>query len=141
MSHIRTSFRLISVSILTTFIVISIGAGQLLGPRYFSTIGRQQSAVLPFLRAAVKLGDVYLMKEIFPDTLMRQYPVVLDSYIQEEDLQKRLEKIELRAPMSLDVLSALSVLYGRSGNTVKEAEYQQKVKELDPAYVEDNLFY
>lgn len=140
MSHIRKSFRLSVVSILTVLTLISIGAGQLFTPQFFSEIGQQQSAALPFLRAAVTLGDKHLMKEIFPDSLMKQYPVVLDSYIQEDDLVKRLEKVESHAPASRDVLGALSVLYERSGNSSKANEYQNKVKALDPTYRSDSLF-
>lgn len=139
MYRIRKSFRLGALSLLTVLTVFSVGSGQLLQPRYFSMIGSQQSGILPFLRASVRLGDRYLMKNVFFDSILRQYPVVLDSYIQEDDLMRRLEEVEVRAPQSRDVLNALSILYERSGNTLKAEAYRQKVKTIDPTFDQSNM--
>ena len=89
---------------------------------------------MAFLRASVKLGDSYLIKETFHDSLVTEYPVVFNSYLQENEWLQRLQTIEARSPQSRDILSAMAVLYSHMGDESQSQEYRNKIKSLDPTY-------
>jgi hypothetical protein len=117
-------------------ILVSIVASQVFAPPHFSTLGKQKSTLTAFLRASVKLGDSYLIKQAFADSLIAEYPVVFDSYIQANDWLKRLQSIESRSPQSRDVLVAIAVLYDHMGVWQRAEEYKDKAKMIDPMYNE-----
>lgn len=123
------------LALVTTFVLLSVGASQLFAPRAFSAIGLQKNASLPFLRAIVRLGDHYLIRKTFASSLLSHYPVVLDTYIREGEMIKRVEEIEKRAPESRDVIAAKIVLYEQMGDVQKAKEYLYKLEILDPSFV------
>ena len=133
-THLLRGIKLASVSFCVLFLFLSVGASQLFAPASFAKVGIQKNASLPFLRAAVQLGDRYLIKQVFPESLLSQYPVVLDTYIREDEMLRQIETIEKRAPESRDIFAAKIVLYERMGETQKAEEYRAKLKQLDPSY-------
>lgn len=121
-------------SLLVIGTIVSITASQLFAPLHFSSLGQQKTSLTAFLRAAVKLGDSYLIKQVFHDSLVTEYPVVFNSYLQENEWLQKLQTIELRSPQSRDILSAMSVLYSHMGDESQSKEYRNKIRSLDPTY-------
>ncbi len=120
--------------VLVISIIISIVTSQVFAPPHFSSLGQNKSSLTAFLRAAVKLGDSYLIKQVFHDSLVTEYPVVFNSYLQESEWLQRLQAIEARSPQSRDILSAMSVLYSHMGDESQSQEYRNKIKSIDPVY-------
>ena len=127
--------KILLIAIVTTTILLSIGLSQLFAPKNFTQVYKPKPAIVPFLRAIVKMGDRYLIKEVFPDSLATQYQLVLDTYIQEDNLLQRLKNVELRAPESRDVLASISILYYRMNDNSQALEYENKAKSIDPTIV------
>ena len=119
-------------------IIVSIAISQVSAPVHFTSLGRQKDSVTAFLRAAVKMGDTYLIKESFRDSLVTEYPVVFDAYLQESEWIDRLRSIQARSPLSRDVLATLAVLEERMGNLTKAQEYRDIIKSLDPVFDVDH---
>ncbi len=137
MRKIQKLFRICRTALGFVFIIsiiVSIVASQVFAPPHFSTLGKQKSTLTAFLRATVRLGDSYLIKHMFRDSLVTEYPVVFDSYIQENDWLTHLQSIESRSPQSRDVLAAMSVLYIHMGNSEKAKEYLNRIQSIDPVY-------
>jgi hypothetical protein len=120
--------------VLVISIITSIVISQVFAPPHFSSLGQKKTTLTAFLRASVKLGDSYLIKEAFHDSLVTEYPVVFNSYLQENEWLQRLQAIEARSPQSRDILSAMSVLYSHMGDDSQSQEYRNKIKSLDPTY-------
>lgn len=126
--------RAICLSVLSVATFLSIIVSQVYSPSYFSLLGKQKSTLTAFLRAAVKMGDNYLIKNAFHDSLLAEYPVVFDTYLQESEWLERLHAVESRSAQSRDVLGAIAILYDRMGNKQKAMEYYEKIKSIDPLY-------
>jgi len=122
------------MSALSVATFLSIIVSQIYSPPYFSLLGKQKSTQTAYLRAAVKVGDSYLIKNAFHDSLLDQYPVVFDMYLQESEWLKRLQAVEARSLQSRDVLGAIAMLYDRLGNKPKAKEYYEKIRSIDPVY-------
>ena len=120
--------------VLVIAIIVSIAMSQVFAPIHFTSLGQQKNPLTAFLRAAVKMGDNYLIKEAFHDSLVAEYPVVFHSYVQESEWVTRLRSIEARSPHSRDILVALAILEDRMGNQAKAQEYREKIKSIDPVY-------
>lgn len=139
MRKIQKLFRICRTALGFVFIIsiiVSIVASQVFAPPHFSTLGKQKSTLTAFLRATVRLGDSYLIKHMFRESLVTEYPVVFDSYIQENDWLTHLQSIESRSPQSRDVLVAIAVLYDHMGDRQHADEYKKKAKMTDPMYNE-----
>ena len=115
-------------------VIVSITASQVYAPPHFSSLGQQKTTLTAFLRASVKLGDSYLIKQVFHDSLVTEYPVVFNSYLQESDWLQRLQAIEARSPQSRDVLTAMSILYDHMGDQSNAKIYRDKISSIDPTY-------
>lgn len=115
-------------------VIASIVAGQVFAPTHFSSLGKQKTSLTYFLRAVVKMGDSYLIKEVFHDALVAEYPVVFDTYLQESEWLEHLKAVEFRSPESRDVLAALAVLYDRMGNSAEADVYRNRIRFIDPVY-------
>lgn len=124
----------ISTVLVVVALTTSIVASQMYAPMNFSSIGKQKTALTAFLRASVTLGDSYLIKQVFHDSLVAQYPVVFDNYLQESDWLERLRVVEKRAPMSRDILNAIAILLDRIGSQSDAKLYREKVTILDPMF-------
>lgn len=133
--QIRNKLSLFVNVSLVIWVIVSVCVGQFLAPMIFSTIGKGEDTELHYLRAIVKLGDAYLIRNTFHDELVKSYPVVLDTYLKENTLLQNLQEIELRAPMSRDVLVLQAVLYKRMGDKEKYKEYTSRIHVLDPSHV------
>ncbi len=137
MKFMRTFTRYLGNGIqiaIVMIMVMSISASQVFAPSHFSSLGQQKDPLTAFLRAAVKMGDTYLIKQVFPDSLIAEYPVVFHAYLQESDWVTRLRSIEARSPQSRDVLAALAILEDHLGNQAKAQEYRDKIRSIDPVY-------
>lgn len=134
MHNIFRIFRMTLGCVLVIAIVVSIIISQVSAPTHFTSLGQQKDPLTAFLRAAVKMGDTYLIKQVFPDSLIAEYPVVFHAYLQESDWVTRLRSIEARSPQSRDVLAALAILEDHLGNQAKAQEYRDKIRSIDPVY-------
>ena len=115
-------------------IITSIVISQIYAPSHFSSQGQKKTTLTAFLRASVKLGDSYLIKQVFHNSLVTEYPVVFSSYLKENEWLQRLQAIEARSPQSRDVLAAMSVLYDHAGKESKSKELRAKIVSIDPIY-------
>ncbi len=135
MSGLHQYFKILkagSTVLIIVALTTSILAGQMYAPVNFGSMGRQKTTLTSFLRATVKLGDSYLIKQVFHESLVAQYPVVFNSYLQENDWFGRLKSIEERAPQSRDLLNAIAMLLDRMGNQSAAKTYRERVAALDP---------
>lgn len=140
MRKIHKIFPIVKIATFFVFLVsvfFSIVISQVFAPRYFSSLGQKNTARTAFLRASVKIGDSYLIKQVFHDSLVAEYPVVFDSYLQENDWLQRLQAIEKRSPHSRDVLAAMSILYSHAGKEIKARELREMISSIDPMYLID----
>ena len=120
--------------ILVISIITSIVISQIYAPSHFSSQGQKKTTLTAFLRASVKLGDSHLIKQVFHDSLVTEYPVVFSSYLQENEWLQRLQAIEARSPQSRDVLTAMSILYDHMGDQSNAKIYRDKISSIDPTY-------
>lgn len=113
---------------------MNIVASQNIHPLYFSFVTENPKAVGETLHKLQRT-------EVYPELLATQrniYGSSLENEIFKDNDKRyntilRLEEVLRTAPKSRDILHALSVLYGESGNHDKEAEYLRRAQEIDPA--------
>jgi len=115
------------------FVFLNIYSSQTISSLYFLVANERYPAAVEFIQRIRSLPDfsffLAINKKIYGQKLQE------DVFAQENQKKQQIAELEAileKNPKARDALLRLSALYNELGNKIKEKQYWQKAKEVDP---------